>query len=424
MAGFNVPTELADSFVHIWHRQPPFMSVIMQAPLIIRMSEDVPTAACKGRRISFNPQFHSKLDYLGAAGVLLHEVLHFMQGHCELLFKWKKVGTITGTLKNGLLVTCPFNMMVAQHTFDTCVNDALKKNGVQLPDPHVHMPHLGGWFDAEDDTYVNVWHEYNQQGKLPPSNSSEPGEENEPPEGWDVIASDPDGPNADMQRKGEIVKQALTDLLTMPGRGHLAGEVERLIERLVPKRFPWTEVIKPRFQTLFGRRKPTWTTLNRGALACRQVMPGHVGTKAGKVMFVLDTSGSIDRIMQEHFVSNLMYMMEDCRPKELVVLEIDTFVRRESTFTNVYALRQFIEPMVGPHDHQRRGLMGGGGTDMCEAWTWMAAKQWVPDIVVVLTDGYTDFPDTYAPAKECVWVMTTDVVAPAHAGRTVRMWID
>ena len=33
-----------------------------------------------------------------------------------------------------------------------------------------------------------------------------------------------------------------------------------------------------------------------------------------------------------------------------------------------------------------------------------------PDVLVILTDGYTDFGDQ--PPYDVIWVMTTDVVAP------------
>lgn len=67
---------------------------------------------------------------------------------------------------------------------------------------------------------------------------------------------------------------------------------------------------------------------------------------------------------------------------------------------------------------------GGGGTDMREGIR--AADRSRPDVIVLLTDGYTPWPaeDEMPRAKLVVGVIGPDIEVPAHLGRVVRIPVD
>jgi predicted metal-dependent peptidase len=71
------------------------------------------------------------------------------------------------------------------------------------------------------------------------------------------------------------------------------------------------------------------------------------------------------------------------------------------------------------------GFKGGGSTRMEMGFEWCKEKGINPDTVIILTDGYTPWPEDHAPAKRALWVITTPgVEAPEACGQTIYMPLD
>jgi predicted metal-dependent peptidase len=180
----------------------------------------------------------------------------------------------------------------------------------------------------------------------------------------------------------------------------------------------WTDVVKPKMRDATRLARRTWTKVDRRAFAMKTVLQGRDDSKrAGTVVLVMDTSGSVGGKEQAQWLGALKDMCHATNPKVLWLLEVDAVVKRATDLSNKRDLQEFV------HDNSsgKKGLRGGGGTDMRKAYEWMEENGVKSDLTVFLTDGWTPFPDDYGPSKDVVWVVTTSRPVPVAAGRSVRM---
>jgi len=63
-----------------------------------------------------------------------------------------------------------------------------------------------------------------------------------------------------------------------------------------------------------------------------------------------------------------------------------------------------------PNDELHFDMHGGGGTNFCPPFEYVAENGLKPVCFVYLTDGYGPFPS--APEFPTLWCCTTEVVAP------------
>jgi predicted metal-dependent peptidase len=145
----------------------------------------------------------------------------------------------------------------------------------------------------------------------------------------------------------------------------------------------------------------------------RTTLPGKYGHRTGKICLAADTSGSISLEEQSLYTAALGEIFATCMPKELWFLEIDTYVRR--------ARRILTAPELAAVTCTNGGFHGGGGTNMPAIWEWLEEQKIVPDLLLVLTDMHTPWPEKLAPVKDVVWVSTNKMGLTAPIGRTVPM---
>jgi len=466
---YIIPDELLQpfSFLHTAHRS---MAVyLMHIPITLKVIDVDPNgpnsfkAQTYGRVIEFAKWFLPTIpDYEEQALVLTHEILHQMCQHCTLMHKWSRAGSITGRWSDKHEpVTRPFDMGVAQWALDYIVNDAGYRMGLPLPKDALHRPAIGTWLDLEADVYVRLYdmmfqqstpepdprtqtqkdHDNQQKdnssagGSDPTTNvgslqrfnsSADPGnscpDTSKPGAGaYDVIPSDPTDERGDNDvRQRAAIRKAMAELNPDKTRGIWPGEIEKLIDKLLPQKMDWRDVLRPRYRHYMPGPKPTWSSFDRRAFPHSILLPGRVAKRAGTVALVLDTSGSIGRREYEHFINHQIGLFEQTMPRTLYVLETDTQVRRDTLIKYPSQLKEYTKPIMS----SKKGLIGGGGTNMPAAHAWMRSNNIQPDITVFFTDGYTPFPADLGTSREVIWVMTTDKVAPTEAGRTVRMWMD
>ena len=118
----------------------------------------------------------------------------------------------------------------------------------------------------------------------------------------------------------------------------------------------------------------------------------------------MSTSGSIDQATLNLFGTEISSAWDATRPQRLVNIYCDAEVNHVDDFAEG-------EPLTFD-------LHGGGSTDLREIFHHIEGMDLRPACLIVLTDGYTPFPD-HAPDYPVMWVMTTDVVAPF--GETVHI---
>jgi predicted metal-dependent peptidase len=181
------------------------------------------------------------------------------------------------------------------------------------------------------------------------------------------------------QTAEEVLKQASKEPGSVP-----AG-ILRAAEAILKPRVDWRSVLRAKvgkaLVDLEARERPTYHRPNRrqGALG-NVLLPGAYGLKP-EVAVVIDTSGSMGERELGQALGELKALLRHYRP---TVYTVDAEVH---TAEKVFSLEQIK-------------LLGGGGTDMGQGIE--RAVEDGHDLVVVLTDGYTPWPDK--PPKATVVV--------------------
>ena len=204
-----------------------------------------------------------------------------------------------------------------------------------------------------------------------------------------------------------LAKHVAEEISTYPGK--VPGNWKRWAKAITtPRQIPWQTV----FRAVFGRlvtagRKDDWSYTRpsrRVFLDPSFVMPGMVGTLPD-VVLIGDTSGS----MGEDALGTAIQIMDSVmewlgRVYPVTVVAGDTCVQAVSKVTSGKNVK----------------LEGGGGTDMRELIAHVLTLRPKPQIIVVVTDGYTPWPDCAPAGVQTVVVLVAKGESPTWA-TTVRV---
>lgn len=415
---FNVPDELADSFGYMYSKQSGLIVFLMKSAIQTYMVDDVDTACTDSKKILCGSTFFAPMNMYQKAYVWGHEILHCIFNHPHLILQWQNKGDVTGKLKDGTIKTYPFINKIAQIAFDLLVNDFLFNCGFKqehAPSCRTWDTNIGGWKDLEDDLYVRVYDIASNGGQNKPNDGGEPGDGTGKPCGGasDVIPKERDHASGNYEKH---VKEALEDLAKQ--HGTIAGGMQALVNRIAPTRMDWRDIVRPMVRSVTGKGKQDWARVNRVLLPIGMVEPQSVGRRAGTICLAIDTSGSVGNEERQYFLGAMGEIFKQCKPKRLIVLEVDAIVHRVTEIKHPGQLRNFEIEVT-----EKSGLRGNGGTDMREVKHWQEEEGEKPELTIILTDMGTPFPHSRGPSKRVVWIATTATVAPEEAGETVRLWM-
>lgn len=226
-------------------------------------------------KIFVNPDFVNGLDKKKLAGVMAHEMLHLVLGH----------HTRRGNRD-------PWVWNVAN---DMCINDALAKDNIELPDSALKVPR-----EYQGDLFSETlfdWLQKNPQ-HIPPKPQGEP----QPGAGCGVTD---DGTDVDW-RQTAIEARAMAQ---QAGKG--TGGVATLLAPRAAK-IDWKKVIRTGFQKACarpGRDYQTFSKKNRRSPAEGVQMPGWQGS-GPRIAVCLDVSGSMDRKWLEKCVAEVKNLLK------------------------------------------------------------------------------------------------------------------
>jgi predicted metal-dependent peptidase len=118
-----------------------------------------------------------------------------------------------------------------------------------------------------------------------------------------------------------------------------------------------------------------------------------------KAVVVIDTSGSVSDAMQQRFLEETQGILRACGMKEGArVISVDAEVHTNQKVMNAKNIK----------------LKGGGGTDMCVGIKAAMESKPKPDVVIVLTDGFTPWPQEPIGARLIIGIVGTQYgAAPA-----------
>ena len=401
---------------------PFFASLLIRTPVIV--TDTVELAATDGDAIYFNPNFLDLCTIEDTMAVLAHEV-----GHDSLLH----------SIRLGAR-----NPDLANIAMDHAINLMLEDQGFKCP---ACVP--GGWLADKQYKRMNWERIYDQLRRNPPPppsqpksgqgkpGSGQPGGQQPPPSGGGQQPPQKPGngsqrPNQPQQNAaggkpgpkqegrdwlhGDVLpakvkdqaeqaaaeqraKQRVASAANMARMaGKLSGDLALMVDDMLEAKIPWTEVLRE-YMTRIVKVRDNWQRRNRRFRS--HYLPTRHSVVMGPIVFIPDTSGSmLNDADMEKICSEIAHCTMQTRPESVRVVWADASVKGEQVFAPDEFSYEALEPK------------GGGGTDMRVPLQYV--EQYEPQVVVLMTDGYTPWP-SHCPFP---------VICICTTGHTVPDWME
>lgn len=138
------------------------------------------------------------------------------------------------------------------------------------------------------------------------------------------------------------------------------------------------------------------------------VCAGRRTRNAGEVVLVIDTSGSIGQRTYDRFLSEAQAVLDELKPEKLHLLSVS------------HVVADTVSLDVG--DTVPAKLKGGGGTKFKPAFDWVAKHTYDVDVMVYLTDGFSDdLKDITNVEFPLLWLSTGERADKFKAGEVIEI---
>jgi predicted metal-dependent peptidase len=365
---------------------PFYGSLLMRLKHVPDSTLQPPTACVTPDTIRYHPDFFAKMKESEALFVICHEIRHLVFDH---------LGHMRHFLQQGMGPDGkPYDREKYNAAADYVINDGLKHDGCG------EMPSVGLWDPryTYEMTPAEVYCLLDQPGQKKVGRGDGGG--------GSMDGHDPGDLGDPSECQGPITPSAIMQAANLHQQvmGSLPAGVDRLIGEIrKPAVNPWARLRKLVTATLRGYDNTTWRRLHRTMIVRGIGMPSRAGFRAGTVAIVGDTSGSIGDEMLQLFGGHTGAILDAVKPKVIKMIWCDSAVQRVDDIKDGTDLRRSIA-----------NAPGGGGTDMREGVR--EALKYKPDVIIVLTDGYTPFCD--AGKVPCIWAITEPGITSPY-GETV-----
>lgn len=372
------PSVLSKAKGRLVLQHPFFATLLLRTEIVITEDPAIPLAATDGDHMYFNKAFLDTLSVEDLMCVMCHEV-----GHDSLLH------SIRLEQRNPEI----WNMAC-----DHAINLMLIDQGFRCP---ASVP--GGWLADPKYKGMSADRIYDdlRRNPPPPSGGGGSGKPGSGPGGsgrdWlhgDVLpnkaASPAEQAAAEVRAKQRVASAA--NMARMAGKLH--GELLRMVDECLEAKVNWTDVLRD-YMLKVTKSRESWNRRNRRFNTV--FLPTRHERKMGPIVFIPDTSGSMWGDDMEKICSEMAHCASQTQPENIRVIWADTRVAGEQVFDPVEFAFDKLEPK------------GGGSTDMRVPLKY--AEQYDPQVVVLMTDGYTPWPDGEPPFPLIV-ICTTNVDCP------------
>jgi len=318
-----------------------------------KVDDDCPTAYTNGRDVVYGREFIRKLTESDIRGLILHENKHKMYRH---LATWQDLHSI--------------NAQVANMACDYVINLEIQDEGGRT-NGYVTVP-KGGLVD-EKFRGMNSRQVFDILMQDPPD-----------PEGGGGGSLDEHGWEDAKEMSEQEAKELAQEIDNAIRQGAiLAGKVNGNVDRsftdLMSAKVDWREALREFVSSVAsGKDDSTWRKPNRRWLQHDIYMPSTISETMGRLVVAVDTSGSIDDIAVNRFLSEVVAIMNNVNP-ELVDL---MYWGSDVVGHEVYGQGEGDKLMASTKPK------GGGGTSPSCITKYIADNNIKPEAVVVLTDGY------------------------------------
>lgn len=207
---------------------------------------------------------------------------------------------------------------------------------------------------------------------------------------WQDIRNVEGAKEAIEKMEREVIDQVQKAIMTAKAHGSAPAGMEAFNDVCTPSKEPWYNHLH-RFMQSLSVAEYNWAKLNRRTLVQHHIFaPHHYSESLGEVVFGIDCSGSVyGAAEQAGFAGHVNAILAEAKPSKVHVMYFDSHVGRHDELE--YGALEF---------HTRP--VGGGGTDFRPVFRMIEDKGIVPELVVMLTDCYGDFPKD-APPYPVIW---------------------
>lgn len=358
---------------------PFFSTLVLSVPY--KITTDVERAATNGMCHFYNPDFFRQISLPGAMFVRAHEACHDMLKH---------------PLRMG-----GRNHRIWNYACDYPINYMLKESRFELVDDIAFDEELGkNSAEKNYDILSKRDEEKRQQRKANGQSPGQPGDSL--PDlggtGEDLRLPDLITDPAEVSRiSADIdarIARAATNARLM---GKMPGGLALLVDKLLNPQVPWQDELRE-YMTRTIVTDESWSRRNR---RFNIYLPSRKSNGMGEVCVIGDTSGSmLDETNK--IAAEVRAINEEVKPERVRLVWADDGVASEQLFTEGEELVFAVK--------------GGGGTDMRKPLAHV--EQYDPQVVIMVTDGYTPWPSEEPPYPLIV-VCTTD--APVPIGHVIRI---
>jgi predicted metal-dependent peptidase len=365
-------------------------------------TDRIDTAATDDKFLYINPKWYFKLTLDERLFVNSHEIEHAMYGHAGMNHMLAKIGHIN--YEDG--TSLPYDGDLMNCAEDYVINDQLITAKIgKMPEGGLHWPTLITGDMSVQDAYRLLYKEKKKGGgnsgseKRTTKNGQQQGPGSGKPHSQTLKPGQGRGvePNKAVserqQAEWDVAVQAAMESAKM--RGQLPENLERLFRKRLTPKADWRDLFQLAVNKKIGNDRYTWDRLEQ-QLAYRRIgAPGRTSFGCDLVVVVRDSSGSIDDRTCAVFGAETRGILEQARPRRVILIDCDAEVHR---YEEIEDLSELETPA---HDK----VLGGGGTSFKPPFERLKAEGEEPDAVIYLTDCMGDYGKK--PDYPVIWGVTS-----------------
>lgn len=400
----------------------PFFG-ILSLRLQVKEDKSISTAATNGNCFYYNPEFLDKLDDKELAFIIVHETMH-----CALKHIWRKENkqmtvwnmacdyAIHSILKQDynnnikMLDNClydpKYDNMSAEEIYDALVKEieeAVKNGTAQYSDDGSGIP--------LDELGIDALNKNGQQnnkqqnnGKSNPLNNADKLVDDHSK--WGEKSEDESQTANEQDWEAAVVSAAKQVQNT--SYGNVPAYFKRYINEITNPQKDWRVILRE-----FIEPEPDDYTfvipdyrLDYDTFGCFLPSFNEESQTVNGIYFWIDTSGSVgDKELQDVY-SEVAGAINQFDKFTGYLGFFDSKAYEPKEFTDIATLKDIIP-------------QGGGGTSFHAPFDYLNKNNIKPKMVVVLTDGYCDYPNEDIINCPVVWLMTSNEQAPW--GKTIKL---
>jgi predicted metal-dependent peptidase len=369
-----------------------------KANAVFTDDESIPIAATDGNNLIFNvgPKGFFRFNLNQRVFIASHEILHCIFNHCGISFMLKMRGKVA--YPDGK--TLEYDAGQMNEAEDYVINAILMESKVGQFPTDENNQQLGLYDAAIATSKDNSLDTYRKIFKKPPSGKGKGGGSgggsgkptfDKHLDPGTSMGQDPVSANNN-RNPAQWDTAVAAGIAAAKAMGKLPAELQRALTDTLAPKVDWREHIKSLFARKVGSGTFDWSRPDRRLITRDIYAPGRSGYGAGTVVVGIDTSGSVGSKELDMFMAEVSGILEDIRPKRLVMIWCDAKVHRIDECEDISDLNTI----------RHKGAPGGGGTSFIPVFDAINKEGLEPEALVYLTDGLGSFPNV-APSYPVIW---------------------